>query len=87
MKVQTYLDKLIAEQKCSLHTAENLDVRLHAEGKLSNDRHLRFRPLYADFVIAENSQHTSELQNVGLGRAFTFLPTAEDVQTYFSKQA
>lgn len=51
MKSETYLNKIQAEQACSIHTAELLTKALHREGKLSQDKAVRFSPLYAKFDI------------------------------------
>lgn len=51
MKAATYINKIIRDDACSIHTAEKLTEALHREGLLHPHLALRFRPLYGDFDI------------------------------------
>ena len=51
MKAETIINKITAEQVCSIHTCELLTKALHRENKLALDRAVRFRPLFGDFDI------------------------------------
>lgn len=54
MKAINYINKIIKDNACSIHTAELLTKALHRENIMSDTLAIRFRPLYGDFDIVNS---------------------------------
>ena len=59
MKSSTIMNRINAAQECSIATAELLTNALHREGKLDEEKAVRFRPIIGDFDIVNKSLFTT----------------------------
>lgn len=82
MKAITILNRIKEKGSCCILDAENLTRALHREGKLDENKAIRFRPLYSCFDIVNADLWSSGQFNAKLCEGLNL--TIDDLITRFA---